>query len=187
MAYYVAFLRGVNVGGKALIKMADLAAALQAAGFTNAHTYIQSGNVIFASDLTNNHVLAQRMQGIIAADFGIHTEVAVFSQAEWDAIIDDAPTWWGSDPTWKHNVLIFTEPIASKTALAAIGTLKPDIEAIQAGNGVMYQSMSLALFGRTTTGKLAANPLYKKLTIRNFNTATKLRTLLDVAATETSV
>jgi uncharacterized protein (DUF1697 family) len=60
----------------------------------------------------------------------------------------------------------------------AIGSLKPDIEAMAPGQGVLYQSMSRELFGRTTTGKLVSSPIYKQMTIRNYNTVTKLLTLL---------
>lgn len=60
-----------------------------------------------------------------------------------------------------------------------VGELKPDIETIEPGNGVLYQSMSLKMFGRTTTGKLVSNPIYKKITVRNYNTVTKLFSLLN--------
>jgi uncharacterized protein (DUF1697 family) len=52
MARYLALLRGVNVGGKGMIKMADLKTALEAAGFDTVKTYIQSGNILFSSDKT---------------------------------------------------------------------------------------------------------------------------------------
>ena len=54
MAQYVALLRGINVGGNNLIKMADLKACFEAQGFGNVATYIQSGNVLFTSDDTDN-------------------------------------------------------------------------------------------------------------------------------------
>lgn len=63
--------------------------------------------------------------------------------------------------------------------IRAIGELKPDIEAAEPGNCVIYQSMSFKFFGRTTTGKLSSSSIYKKMTVRNYNTATKLLTLLD--------
>jgi uncharacterized protein (DUF1697 family) len=106
-------------------------------------------------------------------------EVVVFSQSEWRQIIAAAPSSWGADKTWKHNLLVLLPPYNMAEAVTAVGALKPDIEAMRAGDGVLYQSMSQALFGRTTTGKLASNPLYKRLTIRNYNTATKLLALLD--------
>ena len=47
--HYLALLRGINVGGNNIIKMADLKACFEQMGFEDVSTYIQSGNVIFAS------------------------------------------------------------------------------------------------------------------------------------------
>ncbi len=47
---YIALLRGVNVGGKNKIKMAELRCALEAIGFSRVQTYIQSGNILFESN-----------------------------------------------------------------------------------------------------------------------------------------
>lgn len=47
---YVAFLRGINVGGNSIVKMLELKEAFIKSGFINVLTYINSGNVIFESD-----------------------------------------------------------------------------------------------------------------------------------------
>ncbi len=47
---YIAFIRGINVGGKNVIRMSDLSALFHRIGFTGVTTYIQSGNVLFESD-----------------------------------------------------------------------------------------------------------------------------------------
>ncbi len=70
------------------------------------------------------------------------------------------------------------KPFNMDEVIAAIGQLKPGIEMIEPGDGVLYQSMSRALFGRTTTGKLASNPIYKRMTVRNYNTSMKLLGLM---------
>jgi len=49
-ANYVGLLRGINVGGKSIVRMADLRAAFEDAGYAAVSTYIQSGNVLFESD-----------------------------------------------------------------------------------------------------------------------------------------
>ena len=59
---YVAFLRAINVGGHAIIKMADLKKMFEAAGLENVETYIQSGNVIFESEEANGESLAKRIE-----------------------------------------------------------------------------------------------------------------------------
>ena len=179
MQTYLALLRGVNVGGKGLIKMAELQSALAASGLANVRTYIQSGNVFFESAEKDVDVLSAQIADSIAKRFGLQVGVAVFSKSEWQRIIADAPTWWGRDETWKHNLLILLRPYNMADVVRAVGQLKPDIEAMQPGEGVLYQSMSRQLFGRTTTGKLAASPVYKTMTVRNYNTATKLLALFD--------
>lgn len=179
MIRYLALLRGVNVGGKAMIKMADLKTCLLASGLTDVATYIQSGNILFASKVTDDAELARIIHESIAKTFQLEVAVVVLSKSEWQQIIADAPSWWGQDPEWKHNLQIMLKPYDMAATVAAIGILKPDIEAMKPGAGVLYQSMSKALFGRTTTGKLASSPIYKQMTIRNHNTATKLLALLE--------
>lgn len=175
---YLALLRGVNVGGNNMIKMAELKAALEADGFSDVRTYIQSGNVLFMSDKKDTGTLAEHVKKSIAKHFAIDVGVAVFSKAEWQKVVHGAPAWWGKDVTWKHNLLAMLQPYDMKQVVAAYGELKPDIEMLLAGEGVLYQSMSFKMFGRTTAGRLAANPIYKQMTIRNYNTATKLLTLM---------
>jgi uncharacterized protein (DUF1697 family) len=175
---YVAFLRGINVGGNNIIRMAELRDALAAAGIDNVRTYIQSGNVLCTAPKGEGHTLATQIEAIIADQFTLKVEVAVFSKPEWKKVIAEAPKTWGVDTTWKHNILIMIGSHDMQAVIAAIGELKPDIERADAGEGVIYQSLSLAQFGRTTGGKLASNPVYKRMTIRNYNTATKLLALL---------
>lgn len=176
---YIAFLRGINVGGNNIIKMANLRTALSERDFNDVKTYIQSGNIVFSSPSHDKQKLAQAIQSIIFEKFKVTCDVVIFSKDEWRTIIKSAPSWWGHDGTWKHNILIMTGPHVMKEVVAAIGELKPDIEELKPGIGVLYQSMSLTSFGRTTAGKLAANPIYKKMTIRNFNTATKLLSFME--------
>lgn len=179
MTTYVAFLRGINVGGNNLIKMAELQAALSDTNLHDVKTYIQSGNVVFSSASHNKVKLAENIKATILERFQVGCDVIVFSKEEWQDVIRSAPPWWGHDKTWKHNVLIMTGPHAMQEVVTAIGELKPDIEELKPGNGVLYQSMSFSSFGRTTAGKLAANPIYKKMTVRNFNTATKLLSFME--------
>ena len=170
---YLAFLRGINVGGKAKLPMTELRTAMEDDGFLNVRTYIQSGNVFFDSEKSKSELIVS-LENCIKKNFGLNVPVSVFTEKEWRKIIDNAPAWWGEDDEWKHNILILLEPYDMDDIVMAIGTLKPDIENMLPGKGVLYQSMSRKLFGRTTTGKLASSPAYKRMTIRNYNTATKL-------------
>ena len=178
MAKYLALLRGINVGGKGLVKMADVREALLQSGFEGVSTYIQSGNVLFESNNNDTQVLGHRIESVIHDHFSLHTEAAVFTSAQWQAIIAAAPAWWGHKDGFKHNLLIMIGEHRMDEVMAAVGALKPEYELITPGESVLYQSISLQFFGRATSGKLASNPIYKKMTIRNYNTATKLAALL---------
>jgi len=178
MTTYLALLRGVNVGGKGMIKMAELRDALAGGGLSEVKTYIQSGNVIFSSGINDTDELSALIKSTIRKRFGLDVDVAVFTRSQWKRIIDSAPGWWGADSEWKHNLLMMIKPYKAKDVIAAIGDLKPDIEAIEPGRGVLYQSLSVSRFGRTNSSKLVGKPVYKKITIRSYSTANKLQALL---------
>ncbi len=65
MSKYVALLRGINVGGNKLIKMAELREVFASAGFKNARTYIQSGNVIFETRNSDADKVARKIEKAI--------------------------------------------------------------------------------------------------------------------------
>ena len=66
MPRYVALLRGINVGGKNLIRMPALKAAFEAAGFEDVSTYIQSGNVLFSSPSRSAKRLTEEIEALLA-------------------------------------------------------------------------------------------------------------------------
>lgn len=160
--------------------MADLKTALEKNTFENVHTYIQSGNVIFESVEKDTDKLSAMVSSVIEATFQLPVGAAVFSQQDWQQVIDDAPEWWGRDEGWKHNLLIMIKPYDMKETAAVFERLKPGIEKIEPGQGVLYQSLLFQKFGQTSASKLISSPLYKRMTIRNYNTATKLCTIMKV-------
>ncbi|QAY68426.1 DUF1697 domain-containing protein [Paenibacillus protaetiae] len=81
MAVYIALLRGINVGGKNKVKMADLKAALEQEGFHHVQTYIQSGNIVFES-ADGEEAVQTRIEQIMEAEFGIASKVMVRTAGE---------------------------------------------------------------------------------------------------------
>jgi uncharacterized protein (DUF1697 family) len=88
---YVAFLRGINVGGNKLIKMEALADAFTAAGFRNVKTYIASGNVIFSTRATDPEALVKKIEKQLLTTFGHEIAVLLFPFAELQAIVKSKP------------------------------------------------------------------------------------------------
>jgi uncharacterized protein (DUF1697 family) len=77
MNTYIALLRGINVSGKNIIKMHDLKHLFESLNFENVNTYIQSGNVIFQSNLTDIKIISNQITGRIKNDFGFEVPVII--------------------------------------------------------------------------------------------------------------
>jgi len=90
MHIYIALLRGINVGGKNIIKMADLKKIFEALGLCNVQTYIQSGNVIFKSK-ENEEVLRKKIEEEIELVFGYSVAVVLRTADELEQIINNCP------------------------------------------------------------------------------------------------
>lgn len=74
-------------GGKALIKMVELKAALEDDGFAEVRTYIASGNVFFSADNSDKAKLAEQLVALMKRHFAVETSIALFTKAEWQAVI----------------------------------------------------------------------------------------------------
>ena len=90
MTVYIALLRGINVGGKNMIKMAELKRMFQNIGLGRVQTYIQSGNVLFESD-AEEEPLRRRIEQEIEATFGFSVTVILRTSGELEQIIEQCP------------------------------------------------------------------------------------------------
>lgn len=88
---YVAFLRGVNVGGKKPIKMKELTAVLGAAGFQSVRTFIASGNVIFEASAKDPARIARKMEKHLLNALGYEIVVMVRTIDELKKIVKSNP------------------------------------------------------------------------------------------------
>jgi len=87
MKSYVAFLRGINVGGHGIVAMKDLAALFTSMGFSDVKTLLQSGNVLFGAGTESEAALARRIEQGLAKLMGESISVLVRSMARMDEII----------------------------------------------------------------------------------------------------
>lgn len=178
MATYVALLRGINVGGKNLIKMPALKAAFEADGFEQVTTYIQSGNVLFSSSGGRSAELTRRIEKLLAEAFDYVPTVVVRSRTQMHAIVDAAPKGFGAEPPkYRYNVFFLKEPLTAKAAMGSIDT-KPGVDEAHAGTGVIYFTYLTSKATQSRISKIAGSPIYPSITIRNWNTTTKLLGLM---------
>jgi len=176
---YVALLRGINVGGNNLIKMTDLKAHFLKMGFTGVVTYIQSGNVIFESTNKATKKLVQKIEAELSKKFDYHSRVVLVLDRELKNAINLAPKGFGSQILkYRYDVIFLRPPLTATQAFKSINT-KPGVDRVWLGRGVMYFSRLTAKASQSRLSKIVSSPIYKDITIRNWNTTTKLLGLID--------
>ena len=171
---YIALLRGINVGGNNLIKMIELRSSFAKMGFKDVETYIQSGNVVFSAKQTNKAKLTALIEKALSEAFSYESKVVVVSASEIERVVAQAPKGFGKDPAqYRYDVLFVKEPLTSSEALKEIPTA-PGIDTIRAGDHALYFRRVVSKADQSKLNKLVQRPVYKNLTIRNWNTTTKL-------------
>ncbi|MEM9173319.1 MAG: DUF1697 domain-containing protein, partial [Pseudomonadota bacterium] len=91
MKTYIALLRGINVGGNNIIKMAELRGVLEAAGLCAVQTYIQSGNIIFESESLQCSALRATISNTINDCYAFNPQVLVLDTEHLEAAIEAIP------------------------------------------------------------------------------------------------
>lgn len=179
MPRYVALLRGINVGGRNLIRMPALKAAFEENGFEDVLTYIQSGNVLFASPKTRASALTQRIEAMLAQTFGYDATVVVRSRAQIRSVVVHAPEGFGAESAkYRYDVIFLKEPLTARVAMKSVPT-KPGVDEVHAGTGVLYFSRLTEKAGQSRLSRIVSSPIYPGVTIRNWNTTTKLTSMMN--------
>jgi len=171
---HIALLRGINVGGKNIIKMTDIKACFEEMCFVNVVTYIQSGNVLFDSDENDSVKLTLQIEKTLSERFNYNSKVVLITQQTLNQIISDAPEGFGVFPDdYRYDVIFLKYPHTAEDALSKIKT-KESVDFVTAGNGVLYCSGLSSMSGQSQMTKMIGTAIYKEMTIRNWNTTTKL-------------
>jgi uncharacterized protein (DUF1697 family) len=174
----VALLRGINVGGKNLISMADLAACFRDAGYRDVRTYIQSGNVVFTADPATGAALEVAVERMLEERFEIPILVVVRSRDELAATIAGAPADHGSDEL-RSDVFFLKDPRTADATFAALPELREGVDSVALGPGAIYFSRLAAQAAKTRMTRLIGTPIYRQMTVRNWRTTTRLLQMLD--------
>ncbi len=173
---YLALLRGINVGGKNLVKMAELRAAFESMGFADAATYIASGNVLFRAPRQRREELAARIESELTGHFGIELKVVLLTEAHLETVVESAPRGFGGD-SHLSDVVFVRKPLTVKKAFGVIET-RHGVDRAWPGRGVLYFSRVAAKATSSRLNKVASLPEYKNMTIRSWSTTTKLLALM---------
>jgi uncharacterized protein (DUF1697 family) len=132
---YVAFLRGINVGGRT-IPMADLRGCFEDLGFGDVRTVLQTGNVVFTSDESGVPAVRTRVEAGLAARFDYPAKALVYPFDRLQAMLDGNP--FDTRNGTCHCYVVFVDNGIEQELARATPDLDDDVEAVEAGDGVLY-------------------------------------------------
>lgn len=181
MQTYIAMLRGINVSGHKIIKMAALRTALTNLGLSNVQTYIQSGNVIFDHALTDQQSLEILIHKQILAHWGFEVPVIVKSTEEIKNVAKNNPYLPEKSDETEKLCVTFLSAAPEQQLVENIQNEDYGDDSFVIVEKHVYQHCA-AGFGRT---KLVNNFFERKLKVkvtgRNWNTVNKLVELAEAS------
>ncbi|MGO3181214.1 MAG: DUF1697 domain-containing protein [Aequorivita sp.] len=169
MKTYIALLRGLNVGGHRILKMVDLKLLFESLGFEDVTTYIQSGNVIFSTDMENNleHIISEEIEKL----YGFEVPVLVQEVSEVETILAACPF---SEDKKKASFFTLLNEKPSEDLVKEISKLEfPDEEFVITGKCVYFFSEKGYNIVKCNTN-FFERKLKVAATTRNYQTMTKL-------------
>jgi uncharacterized protein (DUF1697 family) len=171
MTKFVAFLRGVNVGGVNL-KMAEVAQALTDAGFTNVRTILASGNVVLESS-SGVAAVRKKAEATLRQRFGYDAWVLAYDIDTVRSVYDAYPFEREVEGYQSYITFVTNEAVLNELNALADST-GPD-EKISRGDGVVYWQVPKGSTLDSTIGKTMGKPRYKSsTTTRNLRTLAKV-------------
>jgi uncharacterized protein (DUF1697 family) len=177
---YVALLRGINVGGHALVSMKALKACFEELGFQDVSTYINSGNIIFKADSRKDvPVLVRTIEQGIKAHCRIAIRVVVRTRDDIAAICRKMPRQWVTDQSMRTDVMFLWDEVDTPAAIAAIVT-NPNVDRLLHIKGAVIWNVNRDDYGKSKLPKIVGTKLYKNMTARNANTTRKLLALMSL-------
>lgn len=174
MQKYVAFLRGINVGGR-IVKMADLKECFESLGLTEVVTILQSGNVIFStgtSGLKSEKEIQPALESAVGERFNYPAKIQVYSIEFVKQTIEDYPFASKED---FHDYIVFLEGDLVDDLMSLADTLNPEVEKIAPGEGVIYWMAPKGQTLKNEMSKILVKAKFKEFnTVRNINTLEKI-------------
>ena len=174
MQVVVSLLRAVNVGGHAVIKMADLKALYESLKFRDVQTYIQSGNVVFRSEAGDLKAIAARIQRGIEKRFRVTPGVLLRTIDDMRRIAKDNPFARRADVEPAKLLVYFLEAPLSRQAVAELKKLPLPAEELIPSESEIFihfrEGMGKSKLPWRTVDKICGAPG----TGRNWNSVTKL-------------
>jgi uncharacterized protein (DUF1697 family) len=174
MEIYFAFLRGINVSGKNIIKMDALKKLFEDLGFSDVVTYIQSGNVIFKTKKLTNTGLENIIEDSLHKTFGLDVKVIVKTINELENILAENPF---PEKSLKENERIYITLLSGiplKENMAKLDKFSDNVDEFRLSDKTIYLLCKIG-YGKTLfSNSFFEKKLYLSATTRNWETMNKI-------------
>ena len=174
MTHYALLVRGINVGGKNKVVMAQLRQELTDLGLEKVETYINSGNIFFTSTAPKAQ-LVEKLEVFFEVHYPFIQSFSLLSQEDYEEELNNLPDWWTKDLARK-DVLFYTESLDVDQVIEKVNSLELKDEVVHFGkHGIFWGKFSEESYYATAYHKhLLKMPFYRNITIRNANTFDKI-------------
>ncbi|MDH7623066.1 DUF1697 domain-containing protein [Streptococcus pneumoniae] len=178
MTRYALLVRGINVGSKNKVVMAELHQELTNLGLEKVESYINSGNIFFTSTDAKAR-LVKKLEAFFAVHYPFIQSFSLLSQEDYEAEVENLPAWWNEDLVRK-DVLFYTEGLDVDQVIATVESLELKDKVLYFGKrGIFWGKFSEETYSKTAYHKyLLKVPFYRHITIRNAKTFDKIGQML---------
>ena len=178
MTRYALLVRGINVGGKNKVVMAQLRQELTELGLKKVETYINSGNIFFTTGLSRSQ-LVECLSTFFEDHYPFIELFSLLSREDYEAEYANLPQWWTEEMARK-DVLFYTESLDVDQVIEKVESLELKDEVIHFGRlGIFWGKFSEKSYYATAYHKyLLKMPFYRNITIRNAKTFDKIGQML---------
>ena len=116
---------------------------------------------------------------ILSKTYNYQSRVVVRAHKQKEDIVAQAPDGFGSVPaTYRYDVIFLKEPLTAARAMKSVST-KEGVDQAFSGKGVLYFSRLISKAAQSHLARIITMPVYQSMTIRNWNTTTKLLNMLE--------
>ena len=174
MIRYALLVRGINVGGKNKVVMAQLRQELMELGLESVESYINSGNIFFNSIVPRTKLI-EKLQAFFERRYPFIQSFSLLNLEDYEEELRNLPDWWNHEMARK-DVLFYTEGLDVDQVIEKVNSLELVDEVLHFGKlGIFWGKLSEASYSKTAYHKnLLKMPFYRNITIRNANTFDKI-------------
>ena len=161
--------------------MQELKLGFESLGYKEVITYLNSGNVIFSSDINDKDKISDDIYKMIESKFNLKIPAFVIRSYELKELLDNKPDWWGmNNKDIYDNIIFIIPPMTYKAVYDALGETKTEFEKIKEYKNNIFWSYDLKNYRKTNWwSKTASTSIRDSITIRTANTMKKVLELCN--------